>query len=175
MIGARSLSSERDRATWPLLAVTGMRPGRILAGKFATSCYALSGEWVWTLPFWVGCALATKSPSLLLLPWIQPLAIATGVIVGLWVASQPKVRVGWAPIAAVALVGLAGLVAVVLPVPTVDLSAFDPVPVVEQLAVGRLDLAGFGIISLWVASWLACFGVGWTWTGLCLRRVMRCD
>jgi len=89
-LGARALSAERDQDTWPLLVVTGMKPHRILVGKFAASFYALSGEWVVTLPFWLLAAALTGNFALPLLAVIQPASIAIGIISGLWLASQPR-------------------------------------------------------------------------------------
>jgi hypothetical protein len=89
-IGMRALQAERDRSTWPLLLVTGMRPNRVLEGKFAAAFYALSGEWTFTIPLWLFAAIPGCRLWLLTLAIIHPGVTALSILAGLWFASQPR-------------------------------------------------------------------------------------
>lgn len=90
VLGSRSLRAERDQATWPLLLATGLRPEKVLGGKLVTIFYALSGEWSWTIPFWICAALCGFRPGVLMLALVQPVLIALGILAGLWIGSQPR-------------------------------------------------------------------------------------
>ncbi len=89
-LGNRSLNVERNQSTWPMLLATGIRPVQVMAGKMITSFYALSGEWTYTLPFWLIAVVCGQKPGLLALALVQPALIALGILTGLWMASQPR-------------------------------------------------------------------------------------
>jgi hypothetical protein len=90
LLGNRALHAERDQSTWPMLLATGMRPGQVLAGKFAMTFYALSGEWSYTAPLWLLCALCGGKAGVLALAIVHPAVISLGILTGLWMASQPR-------------------------------------------------------------------------------------
>lgn len=80
-LSARSLQAEQDQATWSLLVASGMRPEQVLVGKFITVFYALSGEWMITVPFWLAAGLA--APGMVAVGLVHPLLIAAASVFGL--------------------------------------------------------------------------------------------
>jgi hypothetical protein len=142
-LAIRSLSSERDQATWPLLVVTGMQPSRVLGGKFAAAFYSVSGEWLFPLPAWVFAALISGRPLLLLLALVHPAATAAGVLAGLTVASQTSGRMSMTRV----VLGLFVIAILLL------WGAFNPVTLVYQWMLYALDHC-----NLFAAAWLVTGG-----------------
>ncbi len=177
-LSSRALSAERDQATWPLLVVTGMRPARILSGKFATTFYALSGEWLWTTPFWLLALLVTRQPGLALLYVAQPAAVALAAVLGLWGASQPRYLVIHLRKAAM---GAVAVVAALWFTSTLSswfwLKLFDLIPfgVAWRLAAARtIDLQAAALVHGLLLAGGAALLAAWVWRSASKRlsRVM---
>lgn len=89
-VGLAMIRAERNRSSWPLLVVTGILPEQLLWGKFITSFYALSGVWLYTIPFWFLASLCGLKIKLLTLILFQPIVTALGIMIGLWAGCQPR-------------------------------------------------------------------------------------
>ncbi|NDD31345.1 MAG: hypothetical protein EB084_24095 [Proteobacteria bacterium] len=140
--GRAAIASERDRSTWMLLVVSGIRPRTLLTGKFVAAFYALSGEWLIVMPFWI--VLAVFHPLALLLALLQPLAIALGIMSGLHtVCSRTQKFVFAASMLLIVMVcALSGIL------PDALALAF-PYCVFENALGNRpeVGIAGFGVIA----------------------------
>lgn len=177
VLGARALTSEREQSTWPMLVVSGIRPSTVLRGKFAAAFYALSGEWALALPVWL-FALPMGHPGILLLALVQPAAIAMGILVGLWMSSQPRyllISIDRILLALAALFGTLWCVRIlVLDNPRVAamlVHYLSPLATTAHLATDPLHgLLQFGTVAVLYAS---CMLALWSHTARRLTRVLR--
>lgn len=89
LLAARTIRSEREQSTWPLIVVSGVRPEVLVAGRFAACFHSLSGEWTVLLPLWLLVSLL--HPPAVLLAVVQPAVIALAILVGLVSIGGPYV------------------------------------------------------------------------------------
>jgi hypothetical protein len=147
LVGSKSMQAEGEGAIWPLLLVTGMTPSRVLGGKFATSFFAVSGEWRVCLVAYL--LVLFVQPCLVPLLFLHPAVIALGALLGLGLACTSRREGGLVQVLLVLLLGL-NLAFVVPPLYAALVGGFS----LGTLSILSLELAMVVLLSLVLLPWV---------------------
>ena len=161
--GRAVIACERNRSTWTLLVVSGIRPRTLLTGKFVSAFYASSIKWTIMLPLWL--LLALYHPLVLSLALLQPLALGVGIMTGLYeVCSRTEKFVFTASVLTIITVcAQSGILS--------GVDTLDPFHLIENL-LGRdpaKGIAGMGVVS---ATAVLVISVMWAQTERAFQRML---
>lgn len=156
LVGYKSMQAESEGAIWPLLLVTGMTPSRVLGGKFATSFFAISGEWRVCLLAYLLVLLVR--PYTLPLILLHPAVIALGALLGIGLSCASRREGALVQTLLVLLLGL-------------NLSF--TVPELYQTLVGSFGLGTLAILSMELAALAVTIAILLPWVRVRLAERME--